>query len=482
MCQMSGGAELDLARAPLKYPGLQPWEIFLSEAQERMSLAVPPEHLKALRDLARRRDVEISDLGEFTDDGAITLLHDGKTIGRLPLAFLHDGCPPLVIEAEWTPPRPPAPRRSHLDDRTKQLIKILGSLNVCSRETKSRMYDGEVKGLSVVKPFVGRHADIPADATVLRVAHDTDAGVVLAEGINPFLSDLDTYAMTAAVIDEAVRRIVAAGGDPDTIAGLDNFCWPDPVQSDATPDGRYKMAQLVRANQALYDTCVAFGIPLISGKDSMKNDSTRGGRKISIPPTLLFSALGKIADVRHARTLPFQQPGDVIYLLGLTRDEMGASEYLRLLAAAQKKPGHIGGKTPSLDVPAARAAYRTLHAAMRDGLVASAHAPTLGGLAIGLALCALGGDLGADLELRPAGPPGLADDALLFSESNARLILTAAPEHAAALEARLTGLPLARLGTVTETRRLLLRIDGQTRIDADLDRLRPAFRNPLSGV
>lgn len=482
MCQLSGGVELELVRAPLKYQGLQPWEIFLSEAQERMSLAVPPEKLKDLRELARCRDVEISDLGEFTSDGYLTLNYDERLIGRLPLSFLHEGCPKLRIEAEWTPPSPPAPRRSRAANRNKQLFNILSALNICSREYKSRIYDGEVKGLSVVKPYVGIQCDVPSDATVCRVEHVSNEGVVIAEGINPFYSDLDTYWMTASVIDESIRRIISAGGRPDTIAGLDNFCWPDPVQSDATPDGRYKMAQLVRANQALYDFCTAFKVPLISGKDSMKNDSTRGGRKISIPPTLLFSAVGKIDDVRQAITMPFKQSGDAVYVLGHTRDEMGGSELHRYLAAEQEKPDHIGGELPKVDAHAAMELYSRLHQAITKGLVASSHTPTLGGLAAGLSLCCIGGNVGADIDLRPAGPD-LSDDVLLFSESNSRFILTCAPEHITQLEAHFTGAPLFRIGTVRSDDQLnITGVKGTPLVIADISRLRKSFRGTLWGI
>lgn len=483
MCQMSGGAELELVRAPLKYAGLQPWEIFLSEAQERMSLAVPPEKFAALRDLARRRDVEICDIGEFTDDGHLTVMYDGQLCGRLPLAFLHDGCPRMRIEAVWNPPHVPAPRRSRAANRTPQLLKILAGLNVCSREYKSRMYDGEVKGLSVVKPFVGRHNDVPADATVCRVEHSADAGVVMSEGINPFYSDLDTYWMTASVIDEAIRRIISAGGSPDTIAGLDNFCWPDPVQSAVTPDGHYKMAQLVRSNQALYDFCTAFRVPLISGKDSMKNDTNRGGRKISIPPTLLFSAIGKIDDVRRAVTMPFKQAGDVIYVLGRTFEELGASEFHRWLAREQDTPEHFGGALPRVDASRAMAMYESLHHAMQAGLIASCHTPTLGGLAAALALCCIGGDCGAAVNLAPVYDDDLSDDGALFSESNSRFIITCAPEQAAQLEAHFHGLPLFRVGVVSAE--ATLKISGkkpETLVQTDVAKLRKSFRETLWGL
>ncbi len=483
MCQMSGGVELELLRAPLKYAGLQPWEIFLSEAQERMSLAVPPGKFSALRDLARRRDVEISDLGEFTDDGNLTVLYDGRIMGRLPLSFLHDGCPRMRIEAVWQKPDVPAPRRSRMADRTKQLLQLLAGLNVCSREYKARMYDSEVKGLSVVKPFVGRRADVPADATVCRVEHGSQQGVIMAEGINPFYSDLDTYWMTASVMDEAIRRIVSAGGKPDSIAGLDNFCWPDPVQSASTPDGHYKMAQLVRSNQALYDFCTAFKVPLISGKDSMKNDTQRGGRKISIPPTLLFSAIGIIDDVRKSVTMPFKHAGDIIYVLGETFEELGASEFHRWLARQQKKPDHIGGKLPHVDAEKAMALYERLHLAMQDGMIASCHTPTLGGLAVGLALCCMGGDTGAEIDLAPLYQKGLSDDGILFGESNSRFIISCDPADAARVEAHFQGQPLLRVGEVAATSTLIIRgRDQHVLAQAGVESLRNSYRKTLWGI
>jgi len=199
----------------------------------------------------------------------------------------------MTLEARWQPPQMPSPRKCRKGSRNRLLLEMLGSLNVCSREFRSRQYDGEVKGLSVIKPFVGVNSDVPSDATVMRVEHGSREGIILAEGINPFYSDLDTYPMMASVIDEAVRRVISVGGRIERIAGLDNFCWPDPVLSEKTPDGPYKMAQLVRANKALYDVSTAYGVPVISGKDSMKNDSVRVGGKFQFPPRFFFPRSGK---------------------------------------------------------------------------------------------------------------------------------------------------------------------------------------------
>lgn len=484
MSRLSGGADLDLALAPLKYEGLQPWEILLSEAQERMSLAVPPERLAELLALAARREVEATALGTFTDSGALIARYGARVVGRLDLSFLHEGCPRMQLEARWEPPNIASPKPERKGTRNRRLLGLLRSLNVCSKEFKSRQYDGEVKGLSVVKPFVGVNSDVPSDATVMRVEHGDSEGIVLAEGINPFYSSLDTYHMMASVIDEAVRRVISVGGDPERIAGLDNFCWPDPVLSEKTPDGRYKMAQLVRANKALYDVTTGLRVPAISGKDSTKNDSVRGGRKISIPPTVLFSTIGRMEDVGRAVTMFFKNPGDAVYVIGATAGELGGSEYFRLLAREQGTPEAFGGEVPKLDISKAGAIYRAMHAAITAGLLRSSHTPTLGGLAVALALPAIGGDLGVEADLSALICDGaLDDDARLFSESNSRFVVTCAPENGLALEALFSGLPCSRVGRVTAEKRVSVKgANGRRIVDIEIRALRRAFKETLYGV
>ncbi|MCS6771978.1 MAG: AIR synthase-related protein [Kiritimatiellae bacterium] len=479
MCRLSGGADVDLTNAPLKYEGLHPWEIFLSEAQERMTLAVPPECWDSFAELARRRDVEVARLGVFTQSGLLRVSHRGRLCGMLRLDFLHDGCPRMELAAAWSPPRVPPPKPLRAGNRSVWVLRLLAAPNIRSKEPISRHYDGEVKGLSVLKPFVGICSDVPSDATILRVDYESREGIVLAEGVNPFLSDLDTYAMAASAVDEAVRRIVSAGGRWDRIAALDNFCWPDPVLSEKTPDGPYKLAQLVRANQALYDVCTAYGVPLISGKDSMKNDSTRGGRKISIPPTLLISTIGKIDDVRQAVTMPFKQAGDAIFVIGLTRSELGASEYHRQRALAAGQPHRIGGQPPSLDLEMAKSIYHAMNEAQVRGLIRSSHTPTLGGLAIAFAFAALGGGLGARIALEKVPEDGASLDALLFAESNSRFVVTCPAERAAELEAIFRGLPCARVGDVMAAPELSIGLFGRKVVDLPLDKIRRAYQTPF---
>jgi phosphoribosylformylglycinamidine synthase len=251
MAQFSNGCELHLQRAPLKYPGLDPWEILLSESQERMTLAVPPHHLEAFLALAARRDVEATVLGSFTDTGLFHVLYDGNTVALLAMDFLHHGVPEMHLQAHWQPPHFPEPDFPCPADLTESLLYMLGRLNICSKEWVIRQYDHEVQGMSVIKPLVGVHNDGPSDAAVLRPLLDSMEGIIVANGICPRYSDIDTYHMVANAIDEALRNVIAVGGRLGHIAGLDNFCWPDPEQSPRTPDGAYKLAQLVRANQAL---------------------------------------------------------------------------------------------------------------------------------------------------------------------------------------------------------------------------------------
>jgi phosphoribosylformylglycinamidine synthase II len=484
MSRLSGGADLDLTKAPLKYEGLQPWEILLSEAQERMSLAVPQDRLREFLELAARREVEATELGTFTDSGAFVVRYGSRVVAHIGLDFLHDGVPRMELEARWQPPRIASPKRPRKGQRNRKLALLLRGLNLCSREFKSRQYDGEVKGLSVIKPFVGIHSDVPSDATVMRIEHGCDSGIILAEGINPFFSDLDTYHMMAGVIDESVRRVISVGGKLHKIAGLDNFCWPDPVLSEKTPDGLYKMAQLVRANKALYDVATAFKLPPISGKDSMKNDSVRGNRKISIPPTVLFSVVGIMEDVRRAVTMYFKNEGDLIYVVGTTKNELGGSEYYRMLAREQGTPESYGGEVPKLEIQTALSIYRAMSEATEKGILSSSHTPTLGGLAAALALAAIGGDLGAEIDLSSLICEGCPDDdAKLFSESNSRFVITCPPDRISDLESLFSGVPCAAIGTVTGERKLRINgTGGKTVLDMDIETLRRSFKETLYGI
>lgn len=473
MAEKPGGAAIHLERAPLKYAGLAPWEIFVSEAQERMTLAVPPNQLPAFLKLAKARGVEASVLGEFNNSGYLDCYYEGKRVASLDMDFLHDGLPRMELEARLDPV--PVVEEVTLPDTagdlTEDLVGLLGSLNICSKESFVRMLDHEVLGQSVLKQFQGVNHDGPGDAAVIRPLPDSYRGIAVACGIAPKFADLDAWAMTACAVDEGVRNLVAVGASMGTIAGLDNFCWPDPVQSEGTPDGKHKLAQLVQSCEALYDICLAYDIPLISGKDSMKNDYRIGDTKISIPPTLLFTAAAILEDVRQVVSMDAKRAGDKVYVLGDTFNELGGSEYFNL-------KGIEGGTAPTVTPDKARRLYEALHKAITQGLVASCHDCSDGGLAVALAETAFAGDLGMKLSLDSMA----VEDSVvaLFSESQSRFVVTVAPDQAAAFEEVLAGNACYSLGEVTEEAHFEVTCPDGRKISAALETLRNAWKQTLN--
>ncbi len=473
--RLAGGCELDLKKAPLKYPGLNPWEILISESQERMTLAVDPAKADAFLALAKKMDVEATVLGRYTDSGMFHVRYGEETVACLDMDFLHEGLPQMELSAKWTPPRHAEPDVPEPENLGHALKTMLSRFNVCSKESVVRRYDHEVQGGSVIKPLSGVADDGPSDAAVIRPLLDSFAGVVVANGICPRYGDIDTYHMAACAIDEAVRNAVAVGCPPDRIAGLDNFCWCDPVQSEKVPDGRYKLAQLVRANMALYNVATAYGVPCISGKDSMKNDYQIGGTKISIPPTLLFSVMGIMEDVRKAVTLDAKQAGHLVYILGRTYAELGGSEWYAL-------HGAVGNAVPQVNAEEAMTLYNGLHRAIEAQCVASCHDCSDGGLGVALAEVAFSGGLGMTIDLNRAPVSGIdRDDTVLFSESQSRFVVTVAPEDRKTFEKFFDGRGVAQVGTVLAEGRLRINgLRGNRIIDEDISSLKAAWQEPLN--
>ncbi|MBM4329934.1 MAG: phosphoribosylformylglycinamidine synthase subunit PurL [Deltaproteobacteria bacterium] len=468
------GCRIYLERAPLKYAGLDPWEILLSEAQERMTLAVSPEKIGRFLELARRMEVEATVLGEFTDSGKFHILYHGQTAAYLDMDFLHNGLPRMELKARWEKKVHPEPAFNDPPDLTAALKKVLSRYNICSKESVIRQYDHEVQGGCVIKPLVGAHNDGPSDATVLRPLLESWEGIVVSSGICSRYSDIDTYHMMACAIDEAIRNNLATGGNLKQMAGLDNFCWCDPIQSDKTPDGEYKLAQLVRANQALYHYTRAFGVPCISGKDSMKNDYLIGNTKISIPPTVLFSAVSVVSDVRRCITMDAKRSGDRVYILGETYNDMGGSEYYALY-------GFIGNQVPKVNAPRAKALYEALGQAIQRGLAASCHDCSDGGLGVALAETALAGALGMEVDLRKVPSSGVnRNDVLLFSESQSRFVVAVHPEHQRTFEECLKGNVFAEIGSITGGSTFTITgLHGKTAVRANIFELKEAWQRPL---
>lgn len=479
--RFSNGCRVDLDKVPLKYEGLDQWEIWVSESQERMTIAVKPQDLARFMALSDKHGVESTVIGEYNDSGYLRLDYKGKTCAYIRMDLLQSDFPQWEFEAEWLPPEMRGLTEPVLSEPEKHgaLLKtMLARPNLCSRNWIARQYDHEVQGGSVIKPLVGKHRDTPSDAAVMRPILDSDTGIVISQALSPFYSEIDTYAMTAVTIDEAVRKALSVGGDPDRLGGVDNFCWPtvqyDPVTN---PDGKYKAAQLVRSCWALRDYCLAFKIPLLSGKDSMYIDGNLEGpygerRKVSGKPALLFTVSSVVQDVKTCVTLDAKFPGDLVYVLGETMNELGGSEYYQLMEK-------IGLHVPKVDVGRVWPLYLALHQAIQAGLVSSAHAVAKGGLAVHLALVAMAGELGMDVHIgkAPSGP-GLSPTQLLYSESAGRFVLTVAPARKEAFEKLFATMPVACIGEVTENARFRVqRGIGEVIIDEDVSDLKKAWNS-----
>jgi phosphoribosylformylglycinamidine synthase len=472
------GAAVDLDRAPLKYEGLSYTEIWISEAQERMVLAVPPDRWEALHQLCESEHVEATVIGTFEPTGRLRLRYQGEQVADLDMDFLHNGRPQVVRKAS-SPGMSVSDSRGSAripgeslrsspglgDSYNDVLLKILSSYNVCSKEWIIRQYDHEVQGRTVVKPLVGVKNDGPGDAAVILPVLGSTRGLAIGCGINPHYGDRDPYAMAALAIDEAVRNVVAVGADPSRIALLDNFCWGNTERPEV-------LGSLVRAAEACRDLALAYTMPFISGKDSLNNEFNAGGRHIVIPPTLLISAMGQVPDVRQCVTMDLKEPGNRLFLVGATRAELGGSHYHLVT-------GETGGAVPQVDTALAPRIFAKVHEAIRRGLVRSCHDLSEGGLAVALAEMAFAGGVGADVT-PPAG--GLPDDVLLFSESPTRFVLEEKPGNAGALEALFgQDVPLTAIGqTVKEPRLRIAGAGGEWRVWAPLDQLKEAWQKPLA--
>lgn len=462
------GASVQLEKAPLKYEGLSYTEIWISESQERMVLAVPPEKWDELRALAASEGVEAAVLGTFTDTGRLVLTYHGQQVADLSMHFLHDGRPEGARTAEWKASTAEPATQSKIDDPQSMLLKILGTFTVCSKEWVVRQYDHEVQAGSVIKPLVGLKEDGPSDAAVVAPVLGSTKGFAVSNGLNPRYADLDPYHAAACAIDEAVRNAVAVGGDPTRTAILDNFCWgnvTDPAMLGA----------LVRTAEACRDVAIAYGTPFVSGKDSLNNSYVaKDGTRISIPHTLLVSALSIVHDVTKCVTMDLKEPGNDLYIIGSTKDELGGS-HLHLVT------GQTGGKVPQVDVNVAPKLFKAVHAAITAGLVRACHDCSEGGLAVALAEMAFAGEVGADVGGLAKLPGDASSDITkLFSESASRFVIEAKPENAEQLKVVFAGLPFAKIGaTVKEPRLRIAGGDGEWLIWSKLSSLKEAWQSPL---
>ncbi|MBT7086406.1 MAG: phosphoribosylformylglycinamidine synthase [Desulfobacterales bacterium] len=484
----AGGCEVWIEKVPLKYEGLDQWEIWISESQERMTIAVKPENVDRFLELSKNHAVESTIIGKYTDSGKLHIKYNEKTCAFIDLDLLESGFPQWEFDAEWQLPEGRGlfePVINEPVDYNNLLKDILSRPNICSKEWIIRQYDHEVQGNSIIKPLVGVDRDVNSDACVINPVLGSSKGLGFSQAILPMYSAIDAYHMTACTIDEAVRRLISVGVNPEHIGGVDNFCWPDiQYHPEKNPDGKFKAAQLVRSCRALRDVCMAYGIPLLSGKDSMYVDGHLDGpygetRKISALETLQFSATGLVDDILKCVTMDSKVEGDLVYILGKTSNELGGSEYYDHL-------GFIGANVPEVKPIEFAELYMALSEAIKEELVASSHGIYRGGLGIHLAMVSMGGNRGMNVSLDSVPVDRIdRNDTLLFSESAGRFIVTIDPENRNRFEEKFKKLPFALIGEITgESEPLIIEGKGDEKpiVSIPVKDLKEAWKNPFGDL
>ncbi|MBN2040663.1 MAG: phosphoribosylformylglycinamidine synthase [Spirochaetes bacterium] len=448
MARECGGFEVDLEKVPVKYPGLAPWQIWISESQERMTLSVPVDKLDDFLALMKKRDVEATVIGRFNSSGRGRVKHKGKIIFDLDLDFLHDGLPDRALATVKKNIELEEPEFEEPEILTKIFHDMASRLNTASFEFISTQYDHEVQAGSVIKPLQGA-GKVNGNASVIRPVLDSMKGVVLSQGLYPSYSDIDTYWMAACSIDTAIRNAVSVGGTIDYLALLDNFCWCDSYNPE-------RLSELKDAARACYDFAVAYGTPFISGKDSMFNDFKGYDEEfneifISVPPTLLISSIGVINNIKKCQTIDFKFPGDRIYIIGETDDELGGSEFYAYMGEVFESDKFTGTIVPKVNPEKNINIYRTFEKAMNLGIISSSISIERGGLGLALAKSSMAGNIGfsADISRVPMTNE-LRKDTILYSESQGRLLVSVAPLNADKFESIFHGIPVAQIGTVAE--------------------------------
>ena len=420
------GATVNLDQAPLKYAGLKPSEIWISEAQERMVLSVPPENVATLKEICARHSAEMCDLGEFgTPEVNLVLLYNGVEVGNLDMHFLHEGYPGTTRTAKWAPKITTIPGNNIVDVQT-MLPKLLAHPNIASKQSVVQQYDHEVQGRSVIRPFVGPLGDAPSDAAVITPVRGSLKGLAIANGLATGLAD-DPYLLAAAAIDECVRNIVCVGGDPSTIAILDNYCWPSAKDEES-------LGRLVRCSHGCYDAAKAYKTPFISGKDSLNNQfTTNSGETIFIPPTMLISGFGMIENISQCVTMDAKSAGNMLVLVGETKEQMGGSHLLMIDQDAK-----CDNALPEVSLLNGPLYAKAVHRAIKNNYVTSAHDCSEGGLMVAAAEMAFGGGLGLSLFIE--------ENELCFSETPSRYLLEVESEKLVQLQQELGDVPNEVIG------------------------------------
>ncbi|MFH1608478.1 MAG: AIR synthase-related protein [Patescibacteria group bacterium] len=451
MAKECNGAVVDLEKVPVKYPGLQPWQIWISESQERMTLSLPKKNWKLFKKLMDNRSVEATIVGEFTNSGKCIVNYNNKEIMNISLEFLHDGLPKKYLTSVAITHENKNPKLPTGTSRTKILEELFADKNISGFSFISEQYDHEVQASSVLKPLSGR-GRINTDAQVFRPVLSSQKGVVVSSSLYPSYSDISTYHMAGCAIDTAIRNAICVGAKLSHLAILDNFCW-------CSSNDKTRLAELVDAVKACSKCAVGYGTPFISGKDSMFNDFKGYDEKgnavaISIPPTLLISAIGVMDDINKTVSPEFKNTGDSIYVLGETFDELGASEYFKLLA--KNDVSKIGNEVPKVDLEKNLKTYLALENVISKELISSAISISSGGLGIALAKASVGGMLGCKISLKNLPGDFSLIDSALFSESQGRIIVSVSPKNISKFEKIMMEIPRAQIGKVSRDGKFII--------------------------
>jgi len=463
------GARVDLDKVPLKYSGLTYMEIWISESQERMVLSVPAKNIVKLINVFANENVSATVIGEFTGSKRLELYYQEELVCDLEMQFLHDGIPQIAKQAEYIQVKHREPKVPQKKNYTADLHKLLAHFDICSKEWVIRQYDHEVQGGSIIKPLVGLKNDGPSDASVTKPLFDSDRGVIISNGINFRFGFIDPYWMAASCIDEALRQIISVGGRLKEVAILDNFCWGNPDKPD-------RLGGLVRAAFGCYDAALAYEVPFISGKDSFYNEFSVHGKSTPIPGTLLISAISVMEDVNKSVSMYAKEAGNLIYVVGNTRAELGGSHYYDLYSA-------VGNQVPKVYFKEAKESFAALSKASGKGLVKSMHDCSDGGLAVALAEMSFSGGLGMEIFLGAAPyikSAGINNEAILFSESNSRFVVEVEKNKQKEFEKLLKGAAFGLAGCLTSKPDFkIYGLDGNICVDAGISELKESWRRPL---
>ncbi len=470
MAKECNGVLVYLEKVPLKYPGLKPWQIWISESQERMTLSVPKEKWDEFKSLMDKRGVEATVVGEFTNSGRCIVNYNDKEIMNMTLEFLHDGLPKTHLESSPIIHNNKTPKIPRSNSRTKVFEELFKDKNISGFSFISDQYDHEVQSSSVLKPLEGK-GRINTEAQVFRPVLSSSKGVVVSSSLYPTYSFINTYHMAACAIDTAIRNAICAGGSLSNLAILDNFCW-------CSSYDKTKLGELIEALKACYDYSIAYGTPFISGKDSMFNDFRGYDEKgksvaISIPPTLLISAIGVMPDVYKTVSPSFKQSGDIIYIVGDTLDELGGSEYYKLLSRKiNNNTDAIGNDIPKVNAEKNIKIYKAIEKAISKELLSSCISVTSGGLTTALGKASIGGKLGCNISL-PNLPGNYSNiDSALFSESQGRIIVSVNKKNIKEFEKLMKGLSFAKLGTVKANDKLIITDKNNIKVvDTNINKL-----------